>query len=280
MVPNAEGLVNYCKQALLEKWGYVWGTFGQVLTPDMFAQKAIQYPDGIGNHFEFIRTHWVGKKTADCVGLIKGYYWTTNGTINYDGASDASADSMYTAAREKGSIGSIPDIPGICVCKSGHIGVYIGNGQVIEEHGTEYGIIQTPLVGGTPWTRWLKCPWIDYGPSAPGTVAPLPASESPVGKLQIALNAGGFTDKNGHLLVIDGDLGTHMNESLEKVTLGPGSKNPVVGWVQDKLSITVDDDYGKPPYHFEIYNAVEKWQTEYFKNVDYIIGINTIKSLL
>jgi hypothetical protein len=71
---------------------------------------------------------------------------------------------MFNAATEKGPINTIPEIPGLCVRKDQHIGVYIGNGQVIESKGTKYGVVQTPLkgVGANAWTHWLKCPFIEY----------------------------------------------------------------------------------------------------------------------
>lgn len=159
-----KGLVDYARKALAEKWGYVWGTFGQVLTETLYQQKLQQYPDQVGSFKAFIRANWLGRKVADCVGLIKGYYWSESGTLKYNPATDVNANSMLSLAKEKGVIDTIPEVPGLCVWKQGHIGVYIGNGQVIEARGTKYGVIQTPLrgTGSTPWTHWLKCPFIEY----------------------------------------------------------------------------------------------------------------------
>lgn len=56
--------------------GYVWGTCGNVLTESLFAYKLKQYPDGVRKYENFIRANWLGRRTADCVGLIKGYGWT------------------------------------------------------------------------------------------------------------------------------------------------------------------------------------------------------------
>lgn len=158
------GLVEYAKKALVEKWGYVWGTFGYVLTEVLFKQKLKQYPDGVGKYKSFITKNWLGGKTTDCVGLIKGYCWTLNGVLRYDTSTDKSANGMYAAAIEKGIISTMPDIPGVCLWKDGHIGVYIGEGQVIEAHGTTSGVVKTPLKGtrATKWTHWLKCPYIIY----------------------------------------------------------------------------------------------------------------------
>ena len=65
----------------------------------------------------------------------KNYYWgmTPGGTkVNYIAKTDVSADDMYYRARIKGPISNMPDVPGLCVQLPGHIGVYIGGGQVIE----------------------------------------------------------------------------------------------------------------------------------------------------
>lgn len=41
------------------------------------------------------------------------------------------------------------------------MGVYIGNNQVIEARGSDYGVVQTTLKS-RPWTHWGRCPWITY----------------------------------------------------------------------------------------------------------------------
>lgn len=72
---NNKDLVAYVTQAYENNWGYVWGTYGNVLTQAVFDYKLQQYPEGVGNHAQFIRDNWLGRRTADCVGLIKGYAW-------------------------------------------------------------------------------------------------------------------------------------------------------------------------------------------------------------
>lgn len=49
----------------------------------------------------------------------------------------------------------------MAVWHKGHIGIYIGNGQVIEAMNTRNGVVQTSLAGGK-WTHWLKIPYIQY----------------------------------------------------------------------------------------------------------------------
>ena len=104
-------------------------------------------------------------RTTDCVGLIKGYGWldTDSMTIRYgtNGMPDIGADTMYRNAAVKGPISTIPETPGLAVWKSGHIGVYIGGGEVIEAMGTHYGVVKTQLTDRN-WTAWLEIPYIQY----------------------------------------------------------------------------------------------------------------------
>lgn len=162
---NASDLVTYAKHAWESGWGYVWGTFGDVLTESMYAYKLAQYPDGVGRYAGFIRANWLGGRTTDCVGLIKGYGWldTESMSIVYgtNGMPDVSANQMYYSASSSGPISTMPDIPGLAVWHNGHIGVYIGNGEVIEAMGTKYGVVKTQLEG-RGWTHWLKIEYISY----------------------------------------------------------------------------------------------------------------------
>jgi hypothetical protein len=162
---NNLDLVAYAEQAFDSGWGYVWGTYGDVLTENLFRSKLEQYPDGVGNYESFIRSNWLGGRTTDCVGLIKGYGWLDPNTMEIEygtnGMPDISADSMYKNAAVSGSIDTMPDIPGLAVWKSGHIGIYIGNGKVIEAMGTKYGVVKTNLADRS-WSAWLEIPYINY----------------------------------------------------------------------------------------------------------------------
>lgn len=162
---NAADLVAYVTNAWNSGWGYVWGTYGQVLTPELLQYKLTQYPDGVGKYAAFIRANWLGRHTADCVGLIKGYGWLSTDTMTIDygthGMPDIGANEMYFNATHKGTIETMPDTSGLAVWKTGHIGVYIGNGEVVEAMGTKYGVVKTQLEG-RGWTHWLEIPYINY----------------------------------------------------------------------------------------------------------------------
>ena len=161
---NNIGLVEHCEKALAEGWGYVYGTYGKVLTPDLLGRKLTQYPDSIRKYKDYIQKNYMGKRVVDCVGLIKAFAWWVDGEPVYTAKSDKSANGMFDAAEIKGSVSVFPELPGVCLWKSGHVGVYVGGGRVIEAKGTKYGVIETPLKGwgSTKWTHWFFCPYIDY----------------------------------------------------------------------------------------------------------------------
>ena len=162
---NSADLVAYAQQAFDNGWGYVWGTCGWILTDGLFQSKLNQYPEGVENYKDFIAENWVGGRTTDCVGLIKGYSWLDVDTLDVgyatNGMPDLGANQMYNVATNKGGIATIPEIPGLAVWNKGHIGVYIGDGYVIEAMGTKYGVVKTKLADRN-WTHWLKIPYLSY----------------------------------------------------------------------------------------------------------------------
>lgn len=78
-----------------------------MLTQSLFDYKLKQYPEGVGDYEDFIRENWLGRRTADCIGLLKGYAWldTTDMTIGYaeNGAPDYGANQMYQYVKESGT---------------------------------------------------------------------------------------------------------------------------------------------------------------------------------
>lgn len=164
-IKNNLDLVTYVTYTWNSCWGYVWGTYGSVLSDSLFDYMLEQYPEGVGNYEDFIRTNWLGRRTADCVGLIKGYGWLNPETLTIEYGTndmpDIGANAMYENATEKGNISTMPEVPGLAVWHSGHIGVYIGNGEVIEAMGTKYGVVKTKLADRS-WTAWLEIPYITY----------------------------------------------------------------------------------------------------------------------
>ena len=162
---NNLGLVQWAIQAHENGWGYVYGTYGNVLTESLLQNRASVFGGQVTNYMDFIRQNWLGKRTADCVGLIKGYGWynAESGEIKVgsNGMMGVSANGMFENATVKGTIDTIPEVPGLAVWSDGHIGIYIGNGEVIEAMNTIRGVTRTQLAG-REWTHWLQIPYISY----------------------------------------------------------------------------------------------------------------------
>ena len=162
---NATDLVAYAEYAWRSGWGYVWGSYGNLLTEASLQSLLRQYPEMVGGYESIIRAKWLGGRTTDCVGLIKSYGWfdPDTQTIRYgtNGMPDVGANAMYHAATESGTIDTIPEVPGLAVWREGHIGVYVGGGYVIEARGTSSGVVKTKLAE-RGFTHWLKIPYIRY----------------------------------------------------------------------------------------------------------------------
>ena len=167
--PTSAGLTEFAVNASQSGWGYVYATYGQIITQALIDGKARQYPSVYAEIMSDGRTayqhaqEWIGHRAADCVGLMKAYLWWQGDTASptYTAAQDKSANGLYYSATIQGPISTIPEIHGLLVWRSGHIGVYIGDGWVIEARGVEYGVVKTRL-SDRNWTNWCKHPNLSY----------------------------------------------------------------------------------------------------------------------
>lgn len=124
---NNLGLVQWAIQAHENGWGYVYGTYGNVLTENLLQDRAAVFGGEVTDYMDFIRQNWLGKRTADCVGLIKGYGWYDAETgeikVGSNGMMDVGANVMFSNATVKGTIDTIPEVHGLAVWVDGHIGI-------------------------------------------------------------------------------------------------------------------------------------------------------------
>lgn len=161
MLKSAKGLVEYAKAQIGNPYWY--GTFGQLSSEALYNQKKSQYPK-MYTASDYKSQY--GKKVHDCIGLIKGYIWCdgiddTSPEYQSNGCPDINEEMMYDNAKVKGDISTMPEKKGLLVFKSGHVGVYIGNGYVVEAKGHAYGVVKTKLKDRN-FTRWCECPYIVY----------------------------------------------------------------------------------------------------------------------
>ena len=159
MAKTNTGLVKYAKAQLGKPYWY--GTFGQLGTKALYEQKKKQFPSKYTWEYT---PETAKKKVHDCIGLLKGYLWSkdpADGNPVYNKAQDISANAMRDLCKATENMELMPEIPGLLVFYDGHMGVYIGGGEVIEARGRKYGVVKTKLAD-RPWTSWGYCPWIKY----------------------------------------------------------------------------------------------------------------------
>lgn len=173
---KASELVSFVKSMVGQPYWY--GTCVYKCTNDQYARKKKQYP----KHYTSDRTakykaHIAAKKVCcDCVGLIKGFFWTNGGlgvqaaigsnstfknSYTSNGMPDKSADGLFSWCKSKGvkhgKISTLPEVAGVLLFSSGHVGVYIGGGYAIEARGFNYGVVKT-RVANRGWKNWAYLP--------------------------------------------------------------------------------------------------------------------------
>ena len=223
MVKTSKGLASFAIQCLGRP--YIYGTYGQILTERLLLDRASTYPSRIGpERVKYAREHYIGKRVSDCEGMIKNYLWADSPDTapTYNASQDLSANGAFQAATVKGKIDTIPEVPGICVRYSGHVGVYIGNGEVVEERGFNYGCVKTRLKDRA-WTDWFEHPWIDYKQEDKCMVE-LPIlrigmqdTNGSVTSWQGLLQLYSYTDGDGNPIKVDGSFGTKTKQATKKV---------------------------------------------------------------
>ena len=224
MTKTANGLVEYAIAQLGRP--YWFGTFGQAASKALYDRKKRQYPAKYTEPY-----NGTTEKVHDCVGLYKGYLWCDSPddpTPEYVEEQDISANSLCAACETGGKIDTIPDVPGVLVFYSGHMGVYIGGGEVVEARGRKYGVVKTKLAN-RPWTSWGYAPDITYETKEPeqtetgNTVSVnLPVlkkgdKSETVRAMQNLLLAAGYEMKSGNTVYgADGSFGGATKRAVEK----------------------------------------------------------------
>ena len=153
------GLVAWCQNYLGNP--YWFGGYGLVANQDLLDDLSSRFPTHYGSDRMATYQSHFGQQVFDCSGLIKGYLWSTDDGIFPDNASDHTANGLLAVAGEKGTMDSFPEIPGTLLHLDGHVGVYIGNGEVIEAKSFNTGVQKVNL-SDTSFNQWSKLPFIEY----------------------------------------------------------------------------------------------------------------------
>ena len=190
---TARQLVGYYQHAVAEKWGYVWSLNGELYPRELAeryhaTKRSTSSWRDPATYWLTDCARWIGKMAADCSGGIVGAIRTVDPTY-----IDRTANLFYAQCTEKGPISTIPEIPGLCVWRDGHIGVYEGDGYVLEFRGTEYGAVRTKLKDRN-FTNWGRLRDINYTEETDMAkiITKNLAYDADVQALQTALNALGY----------------------------------------------------------------------------------------
>ena len=249
---KAEVLIAKFRQALDEHWGYIWGTAGEKWTAEK--QKELEKTtDANRAQGRQYGSKWIGHRVADCSGLFSWAFKQLGGSI-YHGS-----DTMYRKyCVNKGELskGKRTDRgtlkPGTAVfvwngSSYSHVGLYAGNGIVIEAMSTLKGVTTTKVTAGK-WTHWGEVTGVDY--------------------------AG----DNAELRMQNAELNAE-----NRLTIRRGSKGETVAEMQGILerlgydlgSCGVDGDFGRMTE-----KAVKAFQKDHGLKTDGICGPKTWKELM
>ena len=157
---KASDLIEKFQYALDNKWGYIWGKSGQVWTQKDQNAASREMTVKYG-------AKWIGHTVADCSGLFRWAYKQLGGEISH--GSNLIYDG-HCKAKGRLSGGRRTDgqelLPGTAVFTGtdgdhGHIGLYIGGGEVIEAASTQQGVIKSKVTA-SKWTYWGELKAVDY----------------------------------------------------------------------------------------------------------------------
>lgn len=158
---------------------YVMGCFGAPMT----STNKNRYTNNHSYNKQTSRTNMIINASVDtfgfdCVCLIKGILWGWNGNKNHvyggavycsNGVPDVGADQiMNYCTNISTNFNSI--VAGELVHMSGHVGIYIGNGEVVECTPAWKNQVQITKLSQRKWLNHGKLKYIDYFTSTSSTV--------------------------------------------------------------------------------------------------------------
>lgn len=239
---RTEDLISKFKYAIEVHGGYIWGTSGQVWTERDQANTGNEQARKYGDR-------WIGHQVWDCSGLFRWAYRQLGTDCAHGSNSIFKRYCKETGRLRNGKKYTTGEElkPGTAVFTGvegdhGHIGLYIGGGEVIEAKGTQYGVVKSKITD-SKWTFWGELTAVDYGSEGGGGTVP----EEPKKKT-----------------LRRGDKGEEVKE-LQKELISLGYPLPKYG---------ADGDFGK-----ETETAVKAFQTDNGLKADGVVGEKTYAAL-
>lgn len=171
---------------------YIYGGYGERLcTPAFRRERAGAYPEQKNNIFKNCLVlsgkqatcqgcKWHNKQAYDCAQLTR-YACKAAGQELVSGANSQWNKVPWES---KGTIGTLPDVPGVILYhintkgRMTHTGVYVGNGYAVEAKEAKAGVVKT-LVADRTWTHWAALPGVLSGEMVNSTTPPKEPQETP-----------------------------------------------------------------------------------------------------
>lgn len=201
-VITTSALIEKFQYALNNNWGYIYGQAGDLWTEAKQKSATRETTKKYGSK-------WIGHYVADCSGLFHWAFAKLGGYM-YHGSNTMFL--KYTSANGKLSSGKRTDgkelKAGTAVFvwkesegKYTHVGLYIGNGYVIEAASTQSGVIKSKA-SNKKWTHWGELKGVDYG-SKP---EPIPKGYAEVTGTRLAMRSAPTTQASVIMRVDTGKL--------------------------------------------------------------------------
>lgn len=229
-VISPEALIAKFEEALSQGWGYIWGTAGVMWTEARQKNLEKTTDDDRAQSRQYGRK-WIGHMVADCSGLFRWAFRQLGSDIAH---GSNSIFDRYCSAKGKLKNGKRTDgialKPGTAVFtynaktgNRGHIGLYIGNGWVIEAQGSKAGVVRSKVTN-SKWVEWGELKGVDYGNAQP-VPQPVAPSTDPVTPTLKKGSKGDYVQLLQTKLIVlgydlgsygaDGDFGSKTTEAVK-----------------------------------------------------------------
>lgn len=242
---TANEFVDIAKAIQKSKTVYALGTYGQNITKSLVTAKTKQYPAWYTTHDLTAYTN-NGHRGYDCCGLVKGILWgatdTKQAKYGSNGVPDNGTESIYKDLKNKCKPSEAK--PGYILHMQGHVGIYIGDGKVIEATGGSKRCVALTSINYQKWTGAGESPYLIYDnkpepkpePPAP-TPTPTPAAFKVGNVVKIKKGAiyGGLSKDRGKKVP---DWVTTYEYKITQLATHRGEKEAllsrIVSWVAEK----------------------------------------------
>lgn len=260
---STQALIQKFEYALNNHWGYIWGSAGIEWTQAKQEQKVQYMVNKYGSNWQknsdakndnyysaaLYGAKWIGHTVADCSGLFTWAFRQLGGTM-YHGSNTMYREyciskGKLTSELKKSLQPGTAVFTGSSETNHPHVGLYVGNGKVIEASGTQAGVCVSNLTANK-WTYWGKLKGVDYSTQNSHVSPSEPTNEQKPVQTMPTLRKG---DKGDYVSILQNKL------------LVRGYKLPRFG---------ADGDFGN-----ETLEAVKQFQRDHGLTADGVVGAKT-----